>query len=500
MKIKTEKMRFRGVLFLSLAMVAAGCNDIKNPFATNTTEPTPVAQNTPQAPVATPTVAPTIELPVTLPVLDAMFADEAFAAELKTKLNLTDEQIANLKRTARDATAALGETESEQSGSTLAAKKRAAEQIQGILGDEKSKQLVQLVSERWATGGETQAAAPTITDGNTNAVPTDTRVVVNAPAYRMDVFKDGQLVRSYKIGIGYPEFPLPAGMRTAKEIIFNPTWTPPDEPWVKGKLKPFQKVEAGSPLNPLGPIKIPIGLPSLIHGGKQVARLGSFASHGCVGLTNPQVQDFAYVLAQVTGTNVTNEDVSEFQKKKTETKNVKLNAPMPIELRYETIVVEDGKLKVYRDVYEHGTNTEENLKKVLQAYGVSFDSLNPQEKTQALEAIKQMAVDAKGEQVTEEEANRDRNANKNQSKTVTRTIKGKKEIIVPIAALQGKGYPAPVDLNTGTRSNKPLNLNPATGAANTAANSNVNANTAAKNLNTTANVSNSNMNSNTKSR
>lgn len=494
MKKMNGKTRFLSGLFLSLAMLGTGCNDIKNPF-TNTAEPTPVAQNTPIAPVATPTATPNpIEIPVTLPVLDAMFADENFAAELKTKLNLTDEQIANLKRTARDATAALGETESEQSGSTLAAKKRAAEQIQGILGDEKAKQLVQLVGERWATGGETPTVAASNTATNANAVPTDTRVVVNAPAYRMDVFKDGQLVRTYKIGIGYPEFPLPTGMRTAKEIIFNPTWTPPDEPWVKGKLKPFQKVEAGSPLNPLGPIKIPIGLPSLIHGGKQAARLGSFASHGCVGLTNPQVQDFAYVLAQVSGTDLTNEDVDGYAKNKKETKNVKLTTPMPIELRYETIVVEDGKLKIYRDVYEHGTNTEENLRKVLDAYGVSFDSLSPQEKQQALEAVNQMAVDAKGEKVTEEEANRDRNANKNQSKTVTRTIKGKKEIVVPIAALQGKGYPAPVDLNAGTRLNKPLNMNPTA----TAPTSATNANSTAANLNSantkTANTNTSNSN------
>ena len=40
-----------------------------------------------------------------------------------------------------------------------------------------------------------------------------------------------------------------------------------------------QKVAAGSRLNPLGPVKIPIGSPSLIHGGKTPAKLGGFASH-----------------------------------------------------------------------------------------------------------------------------------------------------------------------------------------------------------------------------
>ena len=133
-----------------------------------------------------------------------------------------------------------------------------------------------------------------------NAVPTDTRVVVNIPAFRMDLFQDGSLVKSYKVGIGYPEFPLPFGLRKAQQIIFNPTWTPPDSPWVE-KMKNVtagETVKAGDKDNPLGPIKIPIGLPSLIHGGKSPAKIGKFASHGCVGLTNAQIKDFAGLLGE----------------------------------------------------------------------------------------------------------------------------------------------------------------------------------------------------------
>lgn len=478
MNLKINRIRLIILPILSLILFGASCAEFQQQptttDTTNSTQPTPIAQTTPPPPAK----QKAIDLPVTLPVLDAMFADENFAAELKSKLSLTDEQIEKLRQTAREATAQLGEGESAESASTAQSTKRATEQIRSILGDDKTTQLVSLVSTRWANGGEEQFAQM---EAKPNAVPTDTRIVVNAPAYRMDVFKDGQLVKTYKIGIGYPEFPLPEGMRTAKEIIFNPTWTPPDEPWVKGKLKPFQKVEAGSKLNPLGPVKIPIGLPSLIHGGKQPARLGTFASHGCVGLTNSQVQDFATVLAQISGTQLTSEDVAEYEKNKTETKNVKLGAPMPIELRYETIVVENGTLKIFRDVYEKGTNTEENLRKVLEAYGVSFDSLSPQEKTQILDALGQMAVDAKGEEVTEEEAKRDREAEKNKSKTVTRDIKGKKEIDLQIAALRGKGYPAPVDLNSGSpgaKSGKTAGLtNQANTNANVSPNSNANIST-----------------------
>ena len=218
----------------------------------------------------------------------------------------------------------------------------------------------------------------------------------------------------------------------------------------KSKPKPQESgtaeiivVEAGSKLNPLGPIKVPIGLPSLVHGGKDPSRLGTFASHGCVGLTSPMVQDFAIQLSSLAGMSITMDEVKNYEKAKTETKEVKLTNSVPVELRYETIVVQGGNVSIYRDVYERGTNTEENLRKVLESYGVNFDQLSETERTQLLDALKQMAVDATGNKV-DEDANS--NTKKNTSKTVTRNIKGKKEIAVPVAALSGKGFPQPVDL------------------------------------------------------
>lgn len=445
----------------AVGLFAAAC---EQPANVNTNANTSVNSNMTPSTAASPMAAPKAEnpraeanLPVTLPVLDAMFADESFAGEVKSKLGLSDEQIERLRTISREAVGNLSESETDETaGSTTAAVKRAQEQIRSVVGEEKTTQLAALVRERWQQGGfEETGASPQKPSG----IPTDTRIVVNAPAYRMDLFKDGQLVRSYRIGIGYPEFPLPTGLRKAETLIFNPTWTPPDEPWVKGKIQPGKKVEAGSPLNPLGPIKIPIGLPSLIHGGKAGARLGGFASHGCVGLTNDQVQQVALDLAQLTGTQVSAEDVKSHLKNKTETKNVKLSQPVPVELRYETIVVEDGKLKIYRDVYERGTNTEENLRATLEAHGVSYDSLNEQERAKISEALKQMARDPAGNPVDPANgANVNNNSNKNVKET--KTIKGAKEATIEIAALQGKGYPAPVDLNTGGgKQAKPLGAN-----------------------------------------
>ncbi len=426
---------------------AGAANVNTNANAAATTTNTSAANTSPAA-----NGAGASQLPVTLPVLDAMFADEAFAGELKSKLQLTDEQIEKLRNVAQEETASLREGEGdEHGGTTSAATARASEKIESVVGREKAQAFSSLVRERWNEGAVAASTA------KPNAVPTDTRVVVNAPAYRMDVFENGQLVKSYKIGIGYPEFPLPQGQRKAGSIIFNPTWTPPDEPWVEGsrKVKVGQKVEAGSPLNPLGPIKIPIGLPSLIHGGKSPAKLGTFASHGCVGLTNPQVQDFSLLLAKLGGTPLTKEEVDAHAKKKTETKDVKLANAVPVELRYETIVAEDGRLHIYRDVYDKDTNTEENLRAVLAAHGVSLEQLSEQERAQVQQALREMARDATGRPTDAtapsptpspaagKNANANANANQNTSGRVTSTVKGKKEVVIEIAALKGKGYPAP---------------------------------------------------------
>jgi len=451
-----------GIMCLFALFIFNGCQaaPVSNGNTSAVATPSPASSASPAATGN----ARANNMPLTLPVLDAMFADEKFAADLKSELQLTDEQIERLRKVAREETGSLRETETgEHGGTTTAATTRAAEQIKSVLGDERAARFSEFVSARWA-GGEGATAA---INSKPNAVPTDTRIVVNAPAYRMDVFENGQLVKSYRVGIGYPEFPLPTGLRKADTIIFNPTWTPPDEPWVESpssKVKVGEKVDAGSPLNPLGLVKIPIGLPSLIHGGKSPARLGSFASHGCVGLTNAQVQDVARMMAKIGGAELTDEDMATYAKNRKETKELKLERPVPVELRYETIVVEDGKLYIYRDVYDRDSNTEANLRAVLEANGVSFDSLSETERAQALDALRQMARDAKGNPTdgtpdaspsATPDAN-NKNANKNANKKadaesakVTRTVKGQKEIVLEIAALRGKGYPAPVALDTG---------------------------------------------------
>src|SRR5437868_2494659 len=104
-------------LLVALIVAASGC-------ATTTTTNAPTnAANTNATPAAnanaaaspSPTATPTTnaadggeaELPLTLPVLDAMFADSSFAGALKSKLQLTTEQVESLRKIAREETSKL---------------------------------------------------------------------------------------------------------------------------------------------------------------------------------------------------------------------------------------------------------------------------------------------------------------------------------------------------------------------------------------------------------
>jgi len=458
-------------LFIALLLLATfGCETVPSPGNKPATATANSSNNPPPQPEpASPKPRPES---VTLPVLDAFFAQPDFERDLKAKLQLSDDQINKLKTVARQETSKLRENQFDDSNHnrTATARDESYQRVRQVVGDQKTQELMAFVIERWSGSSTGTATSPSLAS---SSIPVDNRVVVNIPAFRMDLFEDGKLIKSYKVGIGYPEFPLPTGVRKAETIIFNPSWTPPDEPWVEtpgSKVKIGKKVEAGDKLNPLGPIKIPIGLPSLIHGGKAPAKLGGFASHGCVGLTTPQVEDFARYLARLSGTDLTDTKIAEYLKDKTETKSVKLSNPIPVELRYDTIVVEDGQLHIYRDVYDRGTNNEDNLRNVLQSYGVSLSQLSESEHEDLMNALDQMARDATGKpaigssnsngQTSQQKSRRGEQKTDRSNGKVTRTIRGEKMAVIQMPVLAGKGYPAPVDLDTGVAAKKAVRKAP----------------------------------------
>src|SRR5438552_10726101 len=174
------KIRLSPLFVLMACLTVTGCvvensnqankNIAASPLPSATASPSPAEEKAANAE------------PLTLPVLDAFFADESFSGSLKTRLQLTDEQITKLKELAHSETAKLNEENAGKGeGESSNARSVAAEKISALIGAEKTRQLAVLVGERWggtADEADKTAAQPTNPNnreqvaGTPNAVPT----------------------------------------------------------------------------------------------------------------------------------------------------------------------------------------------------------------------------------------------------------------------------------------------------------------------------------------
>jgi hypothetical protein len=125
-------------------------------------------------------------------------------------------------------------------------------------------------------------------------------------------------------------------------------------------------------------------------------------------------------------------------------------------LRYETIVIQNGQLHVYRDVYNKNTNTEENLRAAFDAVGFSFDKLSDEEKTQALDAVNAMSLRPKkpapAKPIPANLSPEERKAALAERRAEAQRqakLRSQKETVIDLSGLTGKGYPPPKDLHTG---------------------------------------------------
>jgi len=240
---------------------------------------------------------------------------------------------------------------------------------------------------------EESARSDKITGGHidqTNLQPgnSDIHITVNVPAFQLTFWQGNKEVKLYQIGIGRKEFPLPSGLRFAKEVIFNPEWIPPDSSWVEEHdVVPGERVEADDPRNPLGKVKIPLGNGGiLIHQAFKPGDLGHLVSHGCVRL---KLDELYGLIDQI----ITARSLSVSKQKLDQAKNnkdrfvIKLDVPLVVDINYDTQVVEGGVLHLYPDVYNKKTNTVENLRAELKDNGVDESKLDDKTLQQMLDRV-----------------------------------------------------------------------------------------------------------------
>ncbi|HXH69291.1 MAG TPA: L,D-transpeptidase [Pyrinomonadaceae bacterium] len=219
------------------------------------------------------------------------------------------------------------------------------------------------------TGGKIEKTALVAGDG-------DIKITLNVPAFQMTLWQNGKEVKSYPVGVGMKEFPIFIGMREATQIIWNPNWIPPSSDWVKDDktVKPGEIIKASDKRNPLGKLKIPLGYSYLIHQAKGAGDLGSLVSHGCVRVLQADLYDLAEKIVAARNPAVSPEKIKNAKR----TKNIvtaQLDTPIPVEITYDTQVVEAGRLHIYPDVYQHKKNTVQNLRAELESSGIDQSGL-----------------------------------------------------------------------------------------------------------------------------
>jgi lipoprotein-anchoring transpeptidase ErfK/SrfK len=112
-------------------------------------------------------------------------------------------------------------------------------------------------------------------------------VTINRGAFRLRLFKNLSLVRSYRIAVGQAGLETPAGRYNIQNKQTNPAWHVPDSDWagaLAGKVIP-----PDDPRNPLEARWMGIYNGAGIHGTTAISSLGTAASHGCIRMSIPDV-------------------------------------------------------------------------------------------------------------------------------------------------------------------------------------------------------------------
>ncbi|HEY3041535.1 MAG TPA: L,D-transpeptidase [Pyrinomonadaceae bacterium] len=205
----------------------------------------------------------------------------------------------------------------------------------------------------------------------------DIRVTLNVPSFRLTLWQNNKEVKSYYVGVGLKEHPIYVGDREATEIIWNPAWIPPASDWVSEikSVQPGEIIKASDPRNPLGKMKIPLGGRYLIHQAAKLTDVGNLVSHGCVRMPRSDLYDLAEKIIAARSVNVSRKRI-EAAKRSLRTLVVRLEEPLPVDINYDTLVVEGGILHIYPDVYDRGMNRQSRLRAVLQESNVDTSNLS----------------------------------------------------------------------------------------------------------------------------
>jgi lipoprotein-anchoring transpeptidase ErfK/SrfK len=114
-------------------------------------------------------------------------------------------------------------------------------------------------------------------------------IVIRLSQNKLHLFRGVRLRKTYPVATGSPGFPTPQGELTVIDKVANPSWTNPAPDGWGADLPRF--IPAG-PGNPLGTRALYLNAPGIrIHGTYSTDSIGTYASHGCIRMHIPDVEE-----------------------------------------------------------------------------------------------------------------------------------------------------------------------------------------------------------------
>ena len=114
-------------------------------------------------------------------------------------------------------------------------------------------------------------------------------LIVNRGAHKLQLWKNLKLKKTYGIAVGQVGLETPAGLYNIQNKAVNPAWHVPNSAWagdLAGKVIP-----GDDPSNPIKARWMGIYDGVGVHGTSDDASIGSNASHGCIRMHVPDVEE-----------------------------------------------------------------------------------------------------------------------------------------------------------------------------------------------------------------
>lgn len=172
------------------------------------------------------------------------------------------------------------------------------------------------------------------------------RLVLNLPAYRLDVLEHGQRTRSIAVAVGQRKYPSPVGHFRLDYATWNPWWHPPDRAWAR-----HEKVTPPGWSNPVGRVKLHVTDLVFMHGTPLEDSRGSAASHACIRMSNADAIALARLVHAYAGPPVSPALLDSLVADTSRTRTLVLSRTVPVDFDYDLAEVRDGALWIYMDIY-----------------------------------------------------------------------------------------------------------------------------------------------------